>query len=231
MNFVIAALTLGLAGSLHCLGMCGPLVVAVHHTSGNNYRWQHIVYNAFRILVYMLLGIATGMIGKTFVTLGFQRWLALVSGVLMLVFVLWPMGKGVFGRFSFTFISKLKSRFQKTLGQKGFRKYAILGALNGMLPCGLVYVALAASLTTGDLTKSVLFMMFFGLGTSPAMLFATRALSYLTAKFRYSSFRVVQLSLVCISMLVMLRGAGLGIPYLSPAFSEQNQKMECCHKP
>lgn len=231
MNIVFAALTLGVAGSLHCLGMCGPLVMAVHHSSANNGKYDRIIYHLSRIAVYSILGLGTGMLGKTLITFGFQRWIAIISGILMLLFLLWPIGKSRLGRYALTGFSGLKSRFRQALGTGGVKKQIILGALNGLLPCGLVYVALAASLSAGSVAGSALFMGLFGIGTSPALLLVSKILSYITSKFRFASYRVVQLSLVCISMLVILRGAGLGIPFISPSFSESSNKMECCHKP
>lgn len=231
MSIVFAALTLGLAGSLHCLGMCGPLVLAVHHSSTGHGKYDRIIYHLSRIAVYTILGVGTGILGKTLITFGFQRWLAIISGVLMLLFLLWPIGKSKLGRFALTGFSGIKSKFQQALGTGGIKKQIVLGALNGLLPCGLVYVALAASISAGSIAGSGLFMALFGLGTSPALFLVSKILSYITSRFRFASYRVVQLSLVCISMLVILRGAGLGIPFLSPSFSETTQKVECCHKP
>jgi uncharacterized protein len=73
--------------------------------------------------------------------------------------------------------------------------------------------------------------MAFGLATSPALLAAGSLLQWLGAKLRVRSFRVVQFALVFISFIMILRGANLGIPYLSPQFNQAKQKVDCCHKP
>jgi uncharacterized protein len=232
MNFIVAALIMGFAGSLHCIGMCGPLVVAIHTAQGNsNWGQKKVIYHLGRIAVYALLGLIVGAVGQSFVALGFQQWVAIAAGILMMLFLAWPAGLGKLKSGPFRFIGLVKSRFAELLKQKSIGTHLLLGALNGLLPCGLVYVALAASLALSSALNAMLFMVFFGLATSPALLVAGSLLQWLGARLRVRSYRVVQIALVCISFVVILRGANLGIPYLSPQFNQAKQKVDCCHKP
>lgn len=236
MNTVFAALILGLAGSMHCLGMCGPLVLAVHTTShAQVFSTNKILYHLGRLLVYGVLGALAGLIGETASAFGWQQGLAILAGVAMLALVVWPekLKSG-----PFKLIGKLKQTFSILLQTKSYGTHFLLGMLNGLLPCGLVYMALAAALATGSLYSSVSFMLFFGLGTSPALLAAGSLLGFLSKKLKGASMKYIQIILIGVSMLLVLRGANLGIPYLSPKLTSSlnkvnkvEHKMDCCHKP
>jgi hypothetical protein len=232
MTFVVAALIMGFAGSLHCIGMCGPLVMAVHTAQGNQNWWfKKFVYHSGRLMVYGLLGLIVGAVGQSFVAVGFQQWVAIAAGVLMMLFLAWPAGMSKFKSGPLKFIGLLKSRFSSLIQRKNAGTHFLLGTINGLLPCGLVFVALAASLALASSVNGMLFMMVFGLATTPALLVAGAALQWLGSKLLVKSYRVVQIALVLISFVVILRGANLGIPYLSPQFNEAKQKVDCCHKP
>jgi uncharacterized protein len=234
MEWIVAALVLGLAGSLHCLGMCGPLVMAVHSVGGRHSNWKYkVLYHAGRIFVYALLGAAMGAIGKTFAAFGFQQYLAIAAGVLMLLFIAWPVGmKGFKG----TWMTTIKAGFSRWMNRRSALAHWMMGMFNGLLPCGLVYVALAASLAFGDLATSAGFMALFGLGTTPSLFAAGSIVRWLTERFRLRSFKGIQIALACISLLVILRGANLGIPYVSPKMSEKagakkEKVLDCCSRP
>jgi uncharacterized protein len=231
MNFIIAALLLGLAGSLHCIGMCGPLVVAIHSRAGGSVAFSNrVVYHIGRVLVYAVLGLVVGIIGSTFSFFGWQQVLSVVAGLLMLFFVIFPSGIGALKKKPLGLISFLKNKFNGLIQRKSFWSYALLGIINGLLPCGLVYTAMAAALTTASVYKSVLFMLLFGLATAPALFAAAQAIQWIMNTTRIRSYRTVQIVLATVSLLVILRGAGLGIPFISPAMANDNNKVECCHK-
>lgn len=234
MEWIFAALVLGVAGSLHCLGMCGPLVMAIHSAGTMKAHWTNKwVYHAGRIMVYAALGTIMGVVGKTFAAFGFQQYLAVAAGILMLVFLAWPVGmKGWKG----SWVTSLKFGFSRWMNRRSTLAHWMMGMLNGLLPCGLVYVALAASLAFGDLWVSAAFMALFGLGTTPSLFAAGSVVQWLTARFRLRSYRGIQIALACISLLVILRGANLGIPYVSPKLSEKveakkEQVLDCCSRP
>lgn len=232
MDFIWAALVLGVAGSLHCIGMCGPLVMAVHSArSGGNWWYKKSLYHLARISVYGVLGAISGAIGQAFVAFGFQRWVAVTAGILMMLFLAWPVGMKKFRKNPLNVIGWLKGKFSYLLEKKGSWSHLALGVLNGLLPCGLVYVAVAASLTLAVSWKSAVFMILFGLGTTPALFAAGQVIHWISHTFRIKSYRAIQVSLIAVSMLLIIRGANLGIPYLSPAYTEKSNTVDCCHKP
>lgn len=236
MSTLVAAIILGFAGSLHCLGMCGPLVLAVHTSNTKSLLSANkLLYHAGRLMVYGLLGALAGLAGEAASAFGWQQGLAVVSGIVMLVLILWPerMKKG-----PFQLVGRIKYLFSQTLQSKSYGTHFILGALNGMLPCGLVYMALAAALATSSLKMSVAFMLIFGVGTTPALLAAGALLTALSRRLKGASMKYLQVTLIAVSMLLVLRGANLGIPYLSPKLTSKVNKtnkvehhMDCCHKP
>lgn len=236
-TLVLSALVLGFAGSLHCLGMCGPLVMALHGASKQQ-RWaaQKLMYHFGRILVYAILGLIIGSVGQTFVAIGAQQYLAISAGVLMLLFIAWPAGMKGFKAAPMRAMSWLKGRFASLIQKRSMLSHFFMGALNGILPCGMVYVALAAALAFGSQWKSALFMMLFGLGTSPVLFAMGSLVAWISSRWRIRSFRGVQIALAMISLLVIMRGANLGIPYLSPRMAEKKEHptekvLDCCHKP
>lgn len=231
MEFLIAAFILGFAGSLHCLGMCGPLVIALH-SGGNKQNWKSkFIYHLGRISVYASLGIAVGIIGKTFSLFGFQQALAIAAGIFMLVLILWP---GLFrnAKFKTTQLTQwIRNRITPKVKAHPFVTSFLLGIINGLLPCGLVYVALSGALITGDPMKSALFMITFGLATSPALLAAPAMMHWLGKRLKVKSMKALQIGLVLVSILVVLRGSGLGIPYISPKMAPDKVEVDCCHRP
>lgn len=233
MEWMAAAILLGLAGSLHCVGMCGPLMLAlpVNREVRASFLTGRLLNQAGRILVYGILGLVVGFAGEQLVTAGLQQWLAVLAGVFMLFFIAWPAGLGRFRRGPALLVGRLKMLFATFLQRRGHSALFLLGMLNGLLPCGLVYLALASSLALGDAASSAAFMVIFGLGTSPALLMVTGAARFIRARMRHSTFRMVQASLAVVACLVILRGANLGIPYLSPRVEVQTHQVDCCARP
>lgn len=220
---ILAALILGLAGSLHCLGMCGPLALALPgaRASRGEYVTGRIIYNAGRIATYALLGAVFGLIGKTLALAGWQRGLSIGAGFAMLIaaFSLHRLAPA----FNLGF---LRQAWGKLLGQRTLLSLFGIGLLNGLLPCGLVYVALAGAAATGDALHGAAFMAIFGAGTFPAMLAVSLAGRALSVPLRLKFQRVVPYAVGVLAVLLILRGMDLGIPYLSPALAIPHS---CCH--
>jgi uncharacterized protein len=227
MDFVVAALLLGFAGSLHCIGMCGPLMLALPETS--HWATTRLLHQAGRLTVYAVFGALMGAFGQTLVAVGLQQWLAVISGVLMLVFLAWPAGMKL-PKFAHGFTSWIKQPFQQLMTKKTNGSFFMLGVLNGVLPCGLVYMALSASLAVGSIWKGALFMFLFGLATAPALLAVSGLSRWIKSHVRWTGFRFVKISLAFFAVLMILRGANLGIPYLSPKMHAQTQQLDCCRK-
>lgn len=236
MEYLLAALSIGFVGSMHCIGMCGPIALAlpVHGNGAFKRVVGPLLYNIGRVLTYFVLGMLFGMLGKGFVIGGYQQWLSVAMGVLILVVVLLPAG--VKTRLSMInviapAIAKVKSLLGKFLTQRTAGSLFVIGVLNGLLPCGLVYLAVAGAIATGDVFKSGMFMAVFGIGTIPAMLFVTMAKSMVSLNLRSRISKAIPVFTVVMACLLILRGLNLGIPYLSPELSKTDcTKHSCCAK-
>lgn len=232
-TYLAAALILGLAGSLHCIGMCGPLVMIVH-SGGDNRSGQwwinKLVYHFGRIMVYAAFGVITGLIGKSFIAMGFQQWLSLIAGLVLFFMLVLPLLGQKKWSFTPPLFSKITKYFSKFLQNKTPFKQLILGVINGLLPCGLVYAAMAASIAGGSPTKSALFMIVFGLATSPALIVVAKLSGILRSKWKPQSLAYIRVGLSILAVLFILRGANLGIPYLSPKMQAETCNVSCCQK-
>lgn len=236
MEYLLAALSIGFVGSMHCIGMCGPIALAlpVHGKSAFTRIAGPLLYNTGRVLTYFVLGMVFGLLGKGFVIGGYQQWLSIIMGVTVLVIVLLPAS--VKTRLSMInviapAIAKVKSLLGSFLKQRTAGSLFVIGVLNGLLPCGLVYLAVAGAIATGDVLKSGMFMAVFGLGTIPAMLFVTMAKTIVSVNIRSKISKAIPVFTVVMACLLILRGLDLGIPYLSPKLSKTDcTKHSCCAK-
>lgn len=230
-TIIAAAAALGFAGSLHCVGMCGPLVSIVHGGGqGKSIKWwfNQGLYHFGRIAVYATFGLLTGLLGKSLSAMGLQQWLALISGITLLIMIVFPFisnKKFVVGNQLF---QKVSGRFSQFLQKKNPSKYLALGVINGLLPCGLVYAAMAASLSGGSIANSILFMVIFGFATSPALVAVAGLTNFLRSKIKAKSLSYMRLAFMLLAVLFILRGANLGIPYLSPKMKVEKCEMDCC---
>ena len=210
-------LIIGLVGSLHCAGMCGPLALALpvtgHTTSA--LILGRVTYNFGRIATYGLLGGAIGLVGHTVALAGFQRWLSLIAGTAILL-TLAASPRFALAKPAVATVVRLKAAFATLLQRRSLASLFLLGALNGLLPCGLVYAACVAAAAAGGLLAGLGYMLAFGLGTLPMMLGIGLAGSRFHAVARWRLHRLVPACLVALGLLLILRGMALGIPYLSP---------------
>jgi len=219
---LISAFVLGILGSFHCVGMCGPIafMLPVDRTNTSKKLFQITIYHFGRLLAYGIIGLVFGLIGKSFYLFGFQQQLSVIIGVLMIVAVLIPyktFSKYNFSRPLFKIISNIKSALGTALKKKSLQTFLTIGFLNGFLPCGLVYMAVFAAIVGGSALKGSLYMAVFGLGTIPLMTTAIYVTNILKGSIRQKIQKAIPVFLVIIGALFILRGLGLGIPYLSPA--------------
>jgi sulfite exporter TauE/SafE len=226
---LFAAFIMGFVGSLHCAAMCGPLVLAMPVVGRGKSAMvsSRIVYSAGRVAMYSLLGVAFGVVGKSLLLAGFQQWLSITAGVVMLAFALLGLkGAGATGWKAGLWV---KSVFRTSLQKRTYPAIFGLGAANGLLPCGLVYLAGTASAATGSISGAVLYMAMFGLGTVPMMagiaMFGPSLMKFLQ-RFRLKPLVPIAVSLVALSLI--LRGMALDIPYLSPAVVDGNVECAAC---
>lgn len=219
-SIVWAGFLLGLAGSAHCIGMCGPLVLAL--PSDNNDRssliLSRIVYHISRSFSYALMGFILGFVGFGFALVGIQEYVSIFAGLLMLALVLIP-SRYRSGFLHASFIKMpgfLKSLMQKLMKSDGAGSMSILGLLNGFLPCGFVYMGLTGAVGMGSPTGSALFMFLFGLGTLPVMLVVSVLPGFQSVKLKERLNTLFPYITIVVALLLILRGLGLGIPFLSP---------------
>ncbi|QFZ55211.1 sulfite exporter TauE/SafE family protein [Oceanihabitans sp. IOP_32] len=217
-----SALILGLLGSFHCIGMCGPIafMLPVDRSNSTKKVVQITLYHLGRLLAYSLMGLVFGLVGKSLYIFGLQQQLSIVVGALMIVVVLIPVQ--TFNKYNFSKpIYKIISRVKSALGQAFKKKTAdtflTIGFLNGFLPCGLVYMAVFASITTANAFQASLYMMLFGVGTIPLMTSAIYLGKFLNTNIKQRIQKAIPVFVIIIGLLFILRGLGLGIPYLSPA--------------
>ncbi len=218
---LLSALVFGLLGSFHCIGMCGPIAFMLPVDRSNNFKKtsQIFLYHLGRIFTYSLIGLLFGLLGKSFNLFGFQQQLSIIVGVLMIAVILIPnktFNKYNFSKPLFKVISKVKTALGKELKKKSSDTFLTIGFLNGFLPCGLVYMALFGALATGDALQGSLYMALFGMGTIPLMTTAIYFGNFLTGKVRQYIRKAIPIVVVLMGFLFILRGMGLGIPYISP---------------
>lgn len=244
MNYLyLIALTTGLVSSLHCVGMCGPLALAlpVGRLSRFNALFAKILYNLGRISTYSMLGLIFGFIGENIFLFNLQQKLSIVLGVILLIIIFFqndwlkelPLVRGFvskpkgIGGLLHSFVSFLKSKIAKFINPKSLLGFYTLGLLNGLLPCAMIYVALTGATVSASLTEGMIYMAFFGLGTAPAM-FAISQFSGIIKKAKYIR-KITPIYSIIISIFLIIRGLNLGIPYLSPQISESKAAITVCH--
>jgi sulfite exporter TauE/SafE len=218
---LLTAILLGFMGSLHCIGMCGPIAFMLPVERNNQIKkfGQILLYHTGRLLAYGLIGLLFGLLGKGLYVFGLQQKLSIGIGVLMIVLVLIPtrtltnynLSKPVY-----RWISKVKTRLGKELQKKTADTFLTIGILNGFLPCGLVYMAVFGAVAMGDIAKGSVFMILFGVGTIPLMTTAIYFSSFLKGGVKKRIQKLIPVFIIAMGILFILRGLGLGIPYVSP---------------
>jgi len=219
---LISAFVLGLLGSFHCVGMCGPIAFMLPVDQTNAYKkiLQISLYHFGRLLAYSIIGLVFGLVGKSLYLFGFQQQLSIAIGVIMILLVLIPqkaLNKYNISKPIYRIISQLKSKLGQSLKKKNPDTFLTIGFLNGFLPCGLVYMAVFAAIAGGSALNGSIYMMVFGLGTIPLMTTAIYFSQFLKGSARQKIQRIIPVFVVIIGVLFILRGLGLGIPYISPA--------------
>ncbi|WP_289061407.1 sulfite exporter TauE/SafE family protein [uncultured Zobellia sp.] len=219
---ILSALILGLMGSLHCVGMCGPIAFMLPVDRTNNFKklGQIFIYHFGRLMAYAIIGLFFGLVGKGLSIFGAQQKLSIAIGVLMILVVLIPyktFNKYNLSKPIYKVISKVKNQLGKELKKKSADTFLTIGFLNGFLPCGLVYMALFGAIAMGNALQGGLYMMLFGLGTIPLMTTAIYFSDLLKGSVRQKVQKAIPVFVVVIGLLFILRGLGLGIPYVSPA--------------
>ena len=221
---------MGLLGSIHCVGMCGPLVMALPLVDKQGFQkfLAIALYHIGKMGSYAMLGIIFGLLGGQFPMYLLQQNLSVAIGLIMLLYVL------------YVFVLKpkhivnLNFLYQPILGllsiifkQKSTIIFLLIGFLNGLLPCGMVYLALTSALATQAVLQGGLLMLFFGLGTAPALLLVSFGGQLISLSARRKFQNWLPVFIVTMGLILILRGMNLGIPYLSPQIGLGNQSISC----
>jgi sulfite exporter TauE/SafE len=218
---LISALIFGLIGSFHCVGMCGPIAFLLPVDRSNSLKktGQLFLYHLGRLFAYSIIGLLFGLVGKSLQLFGLQQQLSIIIGLLMILVILIPVkvfNKYNFSRPLFKTISRVKSALGTALKKKSPDTFLTIGFLNGFLPCGLVYMAVFGAIASGNAWEGSLYMALFGLGTIPLMTTAIYLGNFLSGKVRKHIRKAIPVFVLCMGCLFILRGMGLGIPYVSP---------------
>ena len=216
------AFILGLLGSFHCIGMCGPIAFALplDRSTKSKMIFQNFLYHFGRLTTYSLIGILFGLIGRGLFLSGMQQRLSILMGIIMIASVVIPVK--FFNKFNVTkplykVIGQVKKQLGLYLNKKTNKSIFLIGFFNGFLPCGLVYMALMGAVASSNTWQGASYMFLFGLGTVPMMTLAVFAGNILQVSLRNKIQKVIPIIVVIIGVLFILRGLGLGIPYISPS--------------
>ncbi|GAB3432906.1 sulfite exporter TauE/SafE family protein [Niabella aquatica] len=229
MQIIFMGLIMGLAGSLHCVGMCGPLALSLPlGNAGRQSRFfSALAYNTGRTATYFVMGTLLGWTGSRLVLMGYQQAFSVAAGVIVLLLLI--TGRHLPSLPVFTvFQTKLKKYLSGFFKKENtVLNLFIFGILNGLLPCGLVYMAVASALIIGGPVESGLFMASFGLGTIPLMILLMLTGHFISFSLRSKMKKAVPYFIAFVAVLMILRGLNLGIPYISPAFSSPQDMSHC----
>lgn len=228
-----SAFIMGLIGSLHCIGMCGPIAMMLPGDKEKRLRFAagRLLYNAGRILTYGILGLSIGYFGEKLAFISSQKTLSIGLGVLILTGVLWP--KRWLNKINpynplVRFTQKIKSSLSFLFKKHFWGTQFVFGLLNGLLPCGLVYAALSGAFLMTDSTGGFLFMILFGAGTLPMMLGASLGASFIRKKFKLNFSRIIPVTYGLLAIWLIVRGISIN----NPGIIHQHQnasEITICH--
>lgn len=228
------AFLMGLLGSLHCVGMCGPIALALPYNKTT--QWKSIanllLYNSGRVITYGFLGLLVGALGRGIALAGYQQSLSIALGISLLIVAIFSINvehKLVNLPFAKHFYGKVREALQQRLNKNGATTLFSIGILNGFLPCGFVYVGLAGAVTTASLFNSMLYMLLFGLGTIPLMLIFSLSAQIIGIKRRRQLTKLIPAFTIIFGVLFIIRGLNLGVPFLSPEIGRIIGSAILCH--
>ena len=231
---LIAGFSLGFAGSLHCVGMCGPLSLALptYQLSGIAKFLTLLLYQFGRIITYSILGLLAGFAGRLIFIAGIQQWFSIAAGFAILILAAcyfiqkYSIRIPFFNRF---YISVQTLIIQILKQRKGPAGFLLLGMANGLLPCGMVYIALATSLSLTQLSHSIGFMSLFGAGTLPAMMLIGYGGQFIKPGMRVAFRKLTPFFITGAGIVLILRGLNLGILFISPQLPQAGGPAILCH--
>ncbi len=201
---LITAFILGIAGSLHCAGMCSPLAFAVT-SKGGSVLINRGLYNSGRILVYCILGMVVSAAG-VMLPVTFQYVISIALGVVLLVIGITgsnfraPILTPILRLTTF-----LKGQFSIFLQHKKYSSVFAMGILNGLLPCGLTFLALTSCITLSGPFDGFIFMAAFGAGTLPVMLGLISVIPLFAKRLNMSMGKLAAIMQIAAGCLLIVR--------------------------
>ncbi len=233
-EIIIPALVLGAVSSLHCIGMCGPLAMALPLKEKNAPRFTGaLLYNLGRMTTYAAFGLIFGLIGRSFAWFGWQQKISITLGVIILVSLVLPRildNQNMITKWNTRVMTTLRGKLGQLLFNGNPASLYAIGLLNGLLPCSMVYLALAGSVATGSAVSGAMFMALFGAGTLPAMWTVSVFGGMMKQSVRVSARKLFPAIMMIMAILLILRGLNLGIPYLSPKLGVGTSEAVECHQ-
>ncbi len=233
---ILTAFVIGFLGSFHCIGMCGPIAIAlpVPNSSNLTFFTGRVLYNLGRVVTYSFMGAVFGLIGERLFIAGFQQAVSIGLGIVIIISVLLPV-KYKNKVIQLPAIQKISQPLKKNIGalfSKGtISSLFLIGILNGFLPCGFVYIGLAGSIASGNAISGTAVMILFGLGTVPAMFAASIFGKFINLGIRNKIKKAVPVFAILLAAIFIIRGMNLGVPYLSPKLTSSIQNVDelDCH--
>lgn len=231
--FLWTAFLVGIVGSLHCVGMCGPIAAILPYQGASKIGTAANVlkYHAGRILTYSILGAMIGLVGRGIYIAGWQSTLSIIAGIFLLVLAVFSVRverkfirlPGVSRLFGF-----VRAQLAEFLHQKHQRHFIFIGMLNGLLPCGMVYLAITGALATGSVWQGAVYMSLFGAGTIPLLLLVSVFGNWVGMKVRNVMRRAIPGFLVLFALLLIFRGVNFDLPSTF-SFWEATAHQPMCH--
>jgi sulfite exporter TauE/SafE len=228
----ISALALGVLSSFHCVGMCGAIAFSLptHYLSPAKKLSGIVLYNIGRIATYSALGLSFGLIGRQISMGGFQKVFSIVAGVVILAIVIQHAAGKRF--LHVKAIDQFNYKLQIFIGNyiKKQQLYGmfVLGAANGLLPCGMVYLAVTGAMASGSINNGFIFMASFGLGTLPAMFLLGYFGFMISFSTRNFFKKAIPYFVAAMGVLLILRGMNIGLP-VNPNTSTSSRQTISCH--
>ena len=234
MNALLAtAFVLGVAGSAHCIVMCGPIALAVpsHGTGWRARASSTLLMNTGRLVTYALLGSVFGAFGYALRLAGLQQTVSIAAGTVLLASIIVP---GMLERFSPTGaltlgISRLRGMLARNLKRAAPEALFFTGMLNGLLPCGLLYSALLGAAVMDTWQLGALFMILFALGTWPAMIALRISGAMIGERLRVPLRRLAPVMISAMDLLLIARGLELNVPLIGPATATEPAEVTACN--
>jgi uncharacterized protein len=225
---------IGCLSSFHCIGMCGPLSLSlpIQHLRKSQREFVLFLYNIGRVVTYSILGLLCGVAGRTFHIAGLQQTLSIVLGATLLVSAVTVIAyrRNLRPAYLAPIYSFVYRNMNMLLQRRTNAGYFLLGITNGLLPCGMVYLALALAASLTHIGDSIAVMFGFGLGTLPAMLAVGYAGLSVSIRMRQNIRKSMPVLVIVSGILLILRGMNLGIPFLSPGIHAHTGTIISCHE-